>query len=184
MPRSRPLDAQIAALQEQFTKQLTSLVRQATDAQLARATAVVIARAKPPRPVGRSRPRSKAPQVPTLTPTKLYRVNDAALGATLVARLLAVPAQSPAELTQYVKGRRVVVHRVLARLRREGLVTATGVGVARRYSAVPDATSGGRSESATVDDANLPASTVGRADQEALTTRIGDQEAGATPPVL
>jgi hypothetical protein len=183
MPRSRPLHAQIAALQDEFTKQLASLVRKASNAQLAQARTAAMARAAPTCAVGRARPRSKAPRVPALAPTKLYQVNDAALGATLVARLLAVPSQSPAELRRYVGGRRVVVHRVLSRLRREGLVTATGVGVGRRYSAAPDATSGSVSEPVAA-AATRAAAAAGRAGREAPMTRIGDQEAGASPLVL
>jgi hypothetical protein len=185
MPRLRPLHAQLDALQGQFTTQLTALVRNASNAQLAQATTAAMARVAPPRTVGRSRPRSKAPQVPALAPTTLYQVDDAALGATLVARLLAAPEQSPAELTAYVGGHRVVVRRVLARLRREGLVTATGTGAGRRYSAVPDATSSGVVYPASVECAN--ASSVarrgGRAGREAPMTNIDSREAGASPPV-
>jgi hypothetical protein len=186
MPRPRPLEAQIAALQGQFTKQLTALVRTASNAQLAQATTVAMARVAPPRPVGRSRPRSKAPQVPALAPTKLYQVDDAALGATLVARLLAAPGQSPAELTEFVRGRRVVVGRVLARLRREGLVTAAGAGGGRRYSAVPEATSARVPEPATGEagSASPRARRVGRADREAPMTSIGNREVDTSPPVL
>jgi hypothetical protein len=65
MLRPRPFDVQLDALRDDFTKRLESIVRQATDAQLAKAMTRAMGRVKPPRLGGGGRvpaPRFRFPR--------------------------------------------------------------------------------------------------------------------------